>query len=53
MQSLRTGERRTERQEVLRAACASTASVSVEIDVASDLFLSFGAAAPEQQLRVD
>jgi hypothetical protein len=49
-QLLRTGERRTERQVVLRSLYASTAPAGVEVDVASDLPLSFGTAAPVKQV---
>jgi hypothetical protein len=43
-------KRRTEQQEVLRPACASTASIGIEVVVVSKLFLSFGTAVSEQLL---
>ncbi|TCM43571.1 hypothetical protein EV648_109190 [Kribbella sp. VKM Ac-2568] len=43
-------KRRTEQQEVLRPACASTASIGIEVVAVSKLFLSFGTAVSEQLL---
>lgn len=37
---------------MLRSLCASTAAVSVEGEVASDIYLSLGTAGPVQQLEV-
>ena len=52
-QLLRTDKRRTQRQGVLRSLRPSTASIGVEVDLASDLFLSIGTTVPKQQLEVD
>jgi hypothetical protein len=50
--SVMTGERRTQRQELLRSLCAFTASVCVMVDGASEYFLCFGTAVPERLLKV-